>query len=451
MTAESMQREIARVWKTEAAQLIGGLVRLVRDVALAEELAQDALVAALEQWPASGMPSNPGAWLTITARNRALTALRRATVAHQAGEALAHQVEQEAEPHTAIEAAMDDDVGDDVLRLIFIACHPVLSKEARVALTLRMVGGLTTEEIARAFLVSETTIAQRIVRAKRTLGAAGAAFELPRGDELSPRLSSVLEVVYLIFNEGYAASGGPDLLRTDLSDEALRLGRWLARLAVTEPEVHGLAALMCLHASRAPTRTDASGEPVLLTEQDRSRWDAGLIAEGLAALARAEQLSPRHEATRRMQSGPDLQSRSSVSSRSQELAAAPGAYQLQAAIAACHARAATADATDWARIAALYGALAQHSPSPVIELNRAMAISRAHGPAAGLTLLDALRDEPALARYHLLPSARADLLERLGRLEEARAEFVRAASLAANDRQRERLEARAAACESRSS
>lgn len=420
MTAESMQREIARVWKDEAAQIIAGLVRLVRDVALAEELAQDALVAALEQWPVAGMPDNPGAWLTITARNRALTSLRRAAVAHQAGESLAHQVEHEVEPHPAIEAAMDDDVGDDVLRLIFIACHPVLAKEARVALTLRMVGGLTTEEIARAFLATEATVAQRIVRAKRALGAAGAAFELPRGDELGPRLSSVLEVVYLIFNEGYAASGGPDLLRAELSDEALRLGRRLVVVAAAEPEVHGLAALMCLHASRARARADAAGEPVLLTEQDRSQWDTGLIAEGLAALARAEQL-----------------------------ATAPGAYQLQAAIAACHARAATADATDWARIAALYGALAHHSPSPVIELNRAVAISRADGPAAGLTLLDALRDEPALARYHLLPSARADLLERLGRFEEARSEFLRAASLAANDRQRERLEARAAACASR--
>jgi RNA polymerase sigma factor (sigma-70 family) len=417
MTAEAMQHAIAQVWKAEAARIIGGLVRIVRDVALAEELAQDALVAALEQWPVSGMPNQPGAWLTTTAKNRALTSLRRAKLAQRTSDVLGHEAPLEAEPHTVIEAAMDDEVRDDVLRLIFIACHPVLSKEARVALTLRMVGGLTTEEIARAFLATEATIAQRIVRAKRALGAAGAAFELPRGDELGPRLASVLEVVYLIFNEGYSATAGPELLRTDLTDEALRLGRRLAALAPDEPEVHGLSALIHLQASRARARTDAAGEPVLLPEQDRSRWDAELIAHGLAALAAAERL-----------------------------AAEPGAYQLQAAIAACHARAATADDTDWARIAALYGELARRAPSPVVELNRAVAVSRAEGPAAGLALLDALGAEPALARYHFLPSARADLLERLGRFDEARAEFLRAAALAANARQRERLEARAAAC-----
>jgi RNA polymerase sigma factor (sigma-70 family) len=414
--AEALQQTIARVWKAEAARIICGLVRIVRDVGLAEELAQDALVAALEQWPVSGMPNNPGAWLTTTAKHRALNSLRRQKLADRTGETLAREAEPDAAPQV-IEAVMDDEVGDDVLRLVFIACHPVLSKEARVALTLRMVGGLTTEEIARAFLTSEPTIAQRIVRAKRTLGAAGAEFELPRGAELSPRLQSVLEVVYLIFNEGYAASGGPDLLRLDLCDEALRLGRRLAALAPDEAEVHGLSALMHLQASRSRTRVDATGEPVLLTEQDRSRWDRALITHGLAALARAEQLADH-----------------------------AGAYQLQAAIAACHARAATADDTDWARIAALYGELAALVPSPVIELNRAVAVSRADGPAAGLALLDELADEPALERYHLLPSARADLLERLGRFDEARAEFARAAALASNARQRERLEARAAAC-----
>ncbi|HSR99426.1 MAG TPA: sigma-70 family RNA polymerase sigma factor [Kofleriaceae bacterium] len=424
MTAD-IPGAIARVWKDEAAKIIGGLVRIVRDVSLAEELAQDALVAALEQWPASGMPMNPAAWLTTTARNRALNALRRAKVAQRTSEATALEAAPD-EPHTAIEAAMDDDVGDDVLRLIFIACHPVLSKEARVALTLRMVGGLTTEEIARAFLSTEVTIAQRIVRAKRALGAAGVAFELPHGDELSPRLHSVLEVVYLIFNEGYAATGGQDLVRADLCDEALRLGRRLAGLAPDEPEVHGLSALMHLQASRAAARIDAAGEPVLLADQDRGQWDRALIAQGLAALGAAERLVDR-------------------------LTDEPGAYQLQAAIAACHARAASAVATDWERIAALYGELARRAPSPVIELNRAVAISRARGPAAGLKLLDVLEREPALARYHLLPSARADLLEQLGRFDEARAAFERAASLAGNARQRERLEARAAACARRAS
>jgi RNA polymerase sigma-70 factor (ECF subfamily) len=428
MMAEAMRHAIAQVWRAEAACIIGSLVRLVRDVSLAEELAQDALVAALEEWPRSGMPDHPGAWLTTTARNRALTQLRRTKLAQRTTDELGHGA-PEAAPGTeiaaktaaGIEAAMDDDVRDDVLRLIFIACHPVLSKEARVALTLRMVGGLTTEEIARAYLSTEATIAQRIVRAKRALGTAGVPFELPRGEELGPRLSSVLEVVYLIFNEGYTATAGPDLLRPDLSDEAIRLGRRLATLAPDEPEVHGLSALMQLHASRSRARTDAAGDPVLPTDQDRSRWDADLIAGGLAALARAEQL-----------------------------AAEPGVYQLQAAIAACHARAASVDDTDWERIAALYGELGQRAPSPVIELNRAVAISRAQGPAAGLAVLEALAAEPALARYHLLPSARADLLERLGRFDEARAEFERAAELAANARQRERLQARAARCGRRS-
>ncbi|MCE9572658.1 MAG: RNA polymerase subunit sigma-24 [Deltaproteobacteria bacterium] len=409
---------IATIWKAEAARVIGGLTRLVRDLARAADLAQDALVQALEHWPVDGIPANPGAWLTTTAKNRGWNALKRAQLAARASEALGREMgDHEPSPAAAIEARMDDDLGDDVLRLVFIACHPILAREARVALTLRLIGGLTTDEIARAFLATEPAIAQRIVRAKRALGSAGVAFEVPQGAELGPRLASVLEVVYLIFNEGYAATAGDDLLRPALTDEAVRLGALLAALAPAEPEVHGLVALMALQASRAAARTDAAGEPVLLTAQDRSRWDRAAIARGLAALARADALTDD-----------------------------PGPYHLQAAIAACHARATSVAATDWARIAALYGQLAARAPSPVIDLNRAVAISRAEGPAAGLALLDALQAAPALSRYHLLPSARADLLEQLGRLDEAQAEFERAAELAGNARQRDRLRARAAAC-----
>ncbi len=407
---------VARVWKEEAARLIGGLARLVHDVSLAEELAQDALVIALEQWPRSGVPDNPGAWLMTTAKNRALNSMRRAKLSAQTGEALGHELETHvplAELEAAFEASMDSEVSDDVLRLLFTACHPLLSQEARVSLTLRMVGGLTTAEIARAFLATEPAIAQRIVRAKRTLAEAQVPFEVPSGVELGPRLFSVLEVVYLIFNEGYSATAGEDLLRPALMGEALRLGKLLVVLAPAEPEVYALMALMQLQGSRANARTDAAGEAVLLADQDRSRWDHQAIASGLESLARATK---------------------------------PGAYRFQAEIASCHAVAPNANETNWARIASLYGELAALAPSPVIELNRAMAISRAEGPAVGLALLDALAAEPTLLRYHLLPSARADLLQRLGRLDEAAAEFERAASLAQNSRQRERLEARATAC-----
>jgi RNA polymerase sigma factor (sigma-70 family) len=427
MHAEPAQRALAAIWKDEGPRVIGYLVRILRDVSLAEELAHDALVAALEDWPRSGVPERPGAWLMTTAKHRALNSLRRAKLAARTSEALERDAHGDALASIEssvvideIEARMTDSVGDDVLRLIFAACHPVLSTEARVALTLRLIGGLTTDEIARAFLTSEPTIAQRIVRAKRALGDAGVPFEVPSGTELGPRLASVLEVVYLIFNEGYTATRGDDLMRPALAAEALRVGALLTRLAPDEPEVHGLAALMQLHASRAATRVDADGEPVLLVDQDRARWDAALIAGGLAALARAAALAA-HPAS------------------------PPGPYQLQAAIAACHAQAASIDATDWARIAALYGELARRTPSPVIELNRAMAISRADGPRAGLALLDKLRGDRTLASYHLLPAARADLLERLGRRAEARREFERAAELATNARQRTRLLARAAA------
>ncbi len=408
---------IARIWKDESARVVGVLVRIVRDLGVAEELAQDALVAALEEWPARGVPDRPGAWLVTTARRRAINALRRARMVDRKHEALGHELATHLSVDELEEAldTMKEELGDEALRLLFTACHPVLAQEARVALTLRLVGGLSTAEIARAFLAAEPTIAQRIVRAKRAIAEAKVPFEVPRGAELAPRLSSVLEVVYLIFNEGYAATAGDDLMRPALAAEALRLGALLAALAPEEPEAHGLSALMQLHASRAPARTDDGGEPILLLDQDRARWDAALIAGGLDALGRAEALGR-----------------------------APGPYQLQAAIAACHARAADPGATDWARIAGFYGELARIAPSPVIELNRAVAVSRAEGPAAGLALLDALAGERALAGYHLLPSARADLLERLGRLDEARAEFERAASLAGNARQRERLRARAA-------
>src|SRR5215470_10611639 len=421
MSIDLVRHTIGSVWKEEGPRVIGTLVRILRDVALAEELAHDALVAALEDWPRSGVPDRPGAWLMTTAKHRALNSLRRAKLASRTGEALGRDAEARPPFDDDIEARMTESVGDDVLRLIFTACHPVLSTDARVALTLRLIGGLTTEEIARAFLTVEPTIAQRIVRAKRSLAEAGVPFEVPSGAELAPRLASVLEVVYLIFNEGYTAATGDDLMRPALTAEAIRIGELLAALAPDEPEVHGLSALMLLHASRTATRVDADGEPVLLVDQDRARWDRALIARGLAALARAEALT-----------------------------AAPGRYQLQAAIAACHTRAASVDTTDWAAIAALYGELARLTPSPVIELNRAMAVSRAQGAKAGLALLDKLRREPSLARYHLLPAARADLLERLGRRAEACREFKRAAELASNARQRARLLARAAACETTS-
>ena len=410
-------RAIHAVWSIESARVIASLARIVRDVGLAEELAQDALVAALEQWPSGGIPDNPAAWLTATAKHRALNTLRRGKMLARKHDELGYQLETQAEPQKLIEqleAQLDDDVGDDLLRLIFTSCHPILSTEARVALTLRLLGGLTTDEIARAFLVPEPTIAQRIVRAKRTLAERQVPFEVPRGQELGTRLASVLEVVYLIFNEGYSATAGDDCMRPALSEEALRLGRVLAGLAPDEPEVHGLLALMELNASRAAARTNDAGEPVLLLEQDRGRWDQMAITRGLSALADAERLGQ-----------------------------APGPYVLQAGLVACHARARTPEATDWPRIAALYGQLAAIVKSPVVELNRAVAVSMAEGPAAGLALADALLGEPALQRYHLLPAARAELLEKLGRFDEAKTEFERAALLTQNARQREQLLRRA--------
>jgi len=418
VTASATHRAIDAVWRIESARLIAGLARAVRDVGLAEDLAQDALVAALERWPESGVPDNPGAWLMAVAKRRAVDLLRRSTLADRKHEQLGRELEADRErAERDLDAALDDPVGDDLLRLMFTACHPVLSTEARVALTLRLLGGLTTEEIARAFLVPAATVAQRIVRAKRTLAAARVPFEVPGGAELAARLSSVLEVVYLIFNEGYAATAGDDWTRPALCEEALRLGRVLAELAPREPEVHGLVALMEIQASRLRARTGASGEPVLLLDQDRARWDQLLIRRGLAALARAEALG-----------------------------GALGPYALQAAIAACHARARTPDETDWARIAALYDALAELAPSPVVEVNRAVAVAMAFGPAAGLELADALISEPSLRAYHLLPAVRGDLLARLGRSGEARDEFERAASLTRNAREREVLRRRAAAC-----
>ncbi|MFT3926984.1 MAG: sigma-70 family RNA polymerase sigma factor [Myxococcales bacterium] len=423
MSDPEIERVISQVWKHESARVIAALARLLRNVHLAEEFAQDALVAALEQWPAVGLPDRPGAWLMTTAKNRALNAIRHRGVVEDKLDAVGHAFEAELSleaVEAALEAGMDQDIADDVLRLVFAACHPVLARETQVALTLRMLGGLSTDEIARAFLVSESTIAQRIVRGKRALAEANVPFEVPRGAELGERLSAVLEVVYLIFNEGYLASAGDDVMRPALCHEALRLGQLLSELAPNEPEVLGLQALMELTASRAEARTDEHGEPILLLEQDRLRWDASNIQRGLAALAHAESLGQR-----------------------------PGPYQLQAALAACHARAPSADATDWRSIAELYSELAQRQPSPVVELNRAIAISRADGPLAGLSLLDALAALPAMARYHLLPSARADMLERLGRFREARAEFERAAELTDNARQRERLRRRAQLCESK--
>jgi RNA polymerase sigma-70 factor (ECF subfamily) len=413
--ATDAHRAINAIYRIESPRLIAGLARMVRDVGLAEELAQDALVAALERWPQSGVPDNPGAWLMATAKHRAVDLLRRGKRLERKHEELGREVEQEVSPD--LDAALDDDVGDDLLRLVFTSCHPALSLEARVALTLRLLGGLTTGEIARAFLVPEPTIAQRIVRAKRTLADARVPFEVPRGAELAARLSSVLQVIYLVFNEGYSATAGDDWVRPALCEDALRLGRILAGLAPEEPEVHGLVALMEIQASRLRARTAPSGEPVLLLDQNRALWDRVLIGRGLAALDRAE-----------------------------ELDGGRGPYALQAAIAACHARARTAEETDWARIVELYRELAQVAPSPVVELNRAVAVAMASGPAAGLELVDALLPEPSLAGYHLLPSVRGDLLAKLGRLQEAGKEFQRAASLTKNAPERNLLLERAAAC-----
>jgi RNA polymerase sigma factor (sigma-70 family) len=414
VTATETQRAIETVWKMESAKVIAGLARIVRDVGVAEDLAQDALVSALEQWPSSGIPRNPAAWLMAAAKHRAIDHFRRHKMLERKHQELGYELETQQGTVPDLDAVLDDDVGDDMLRLIFTACHPVLSTEARVALTLRLLGGLTTGEIARAFLVSEPTIAQRIVRAKRTLADAKVPFEVPRGADLAGRLSSVLEVIYLIFNEGYAATAGDDWMRPGLCEDALRLGRILAELAPEEPEAHGLVGLMEIQASRAAARTRTSGEPILLLDQDRGRWDQLLIRRGLAALERAGRLG-----------------------------AARGPYVLQAEIAACHARARTAGETDWARIVALYGELARLMPSPVVELNRAVAVSMASGPAAALDLVDALASEPVLKHYHLLPSVRGDLLVKLGRLDEARPEFERAASLTKNARERELLLARA--------
>ena len=417
MTTTDAHRAVEAVWRIESAKLIAGLARVVRDVGLAEELAQDALVAALERWPESGVPDNPGAWLMATAKHRAIDMLRSRAMHERKHEQIGRELEALERAAPDFDSALDDEVGDDLLRLVFTACHPVLSTEARVALTLRLLGGLTTEEIARAFLVPEPTVAQRIVRAKRTLAEARVPFEVPRGEELAARLSSVLEVVYLIFNEGYAATAGEEWVRPALCEEALRLGRILAELAPRESEVHGLVALMEIQASRLRARVGPAGEPVLLLEQNRAQWDWLLIRRGLDALARAESLG-----------------------------GAPGPYALQAAIAACHARARTAEQTDWPRIAALYDALASLAPSPVVELNRAVAVSMAFGPAAGLALVDDLIDEPSLKSYHLLPGVRGDLLAKLGRFDEARAEFERAAGLTRNARERELLLSRASAC-----
>ena len=414
--ATDTHRAIDAVWRIESPRLIAGLTRLVRDVGVAEELAQDALVAALEQWPAEGVPKNPGAWLMTTAKRRAIDQIRRNETFKRKVEEVGRDLET-ATPDIGTVVAEDDGIGDDLLRLVFVSCHPVLSTEARAALTLRLLGGLTTDEIARAFLVPESTVAQRIVRAKKTLSKAKVPFEVPQGDELAARLSSVLEVVYLIFNEGYSATAGDDWMRPALCEDALRLGRILARLAPREPEVHGLVSLMEIQASRAGARTGPDGAPILLADQNRSRWDQLLIRRGLAALERAEALPGK-----------------------------PGPYLLQASIAACHARARSMEQTDWVRISSLYELLAQVSPSPIVELNRAVALSMAYGPAEGLELLDQLLEFPELRGYHLLPSVRGDFLFRLNRFDEAKVEFERAASLTRNVRERKLLEERVAAC-----
>lgn len=408
-------RTIDAVWRIESPRLIAALARMLKDVGQAEELAQDALVAALERWPRDGVPDNPGAWLMATAKRRAIDVLRQRTLHGRKHADIARELEETQLANGLDFEALDDPVGDDLLRLVFVACHPVLSTEAQVALTLRLLGGLTTDEIARAFLVPEPTIAQRIVRAKRTLAEKDVPYEVPRGEELHARLASVLAVVYLIFNEGYSATAGDDLMRPALCEDALRLGRMLAALAPAEPEVHGLLALMEIQASRAKARVDAQGEPVLLLDQNRARWDRLLIGRGLAALAIAERLG-----------------------------GADGPYALQAAIAACHARALRAQDTNWAAIAALYARLAERHPSPIVDLNRAVAVSMADGPHAALALVDALADEPALRHYHLLPSVRGDLLHKLGRGEEARDEFEKAAGMTRNVRERELLLRRAA-------
>jgi RNA polymerase sigma factor (sigma-70 family) len=422
VTSTATHRTIDAVWRIESARIIAGLTRIVRDVGLAEELAQDALVAALQQWPESGIPDNPGAWLMATAKHRAIDLFRRNKLLERKHEELGRDLTQQEKSVPDFDSALDDNFGDDMLRLVFISCHPVLPTEARVALTLRLLGGLTTDEIARAFLVPEPTIAQRIVRAKRTLSSANVPFEVPRGKELADRLSSVLEVIYLVFNEGYSATSGGDWMRPALCEDALRLGRIVAELAAQEPEVHGLVALMEIQASRAHARVNESGEPILLLEQNRAQWDQLLIRRGLAALNRAERLG-----------------------------GADGPYALQAAIAACHARARTPDETDWPRIVSLYEALAQLMPSPIVELNRAVAVAMASGPAAGLELVDALSSEPSLQNYHLLPSVRGDFLKKLSRFAEAQAEFERAASLTRNARERELLLDRARECAESSS
>jgi RNA polymerase sigma factor (sigma-70 family) len=420
-TTQQIHRTVEGVWRIESVRIIGGLARILRDVGLAEEFAQDAFVAALEQWPEQGVPDRPGAWLTAIAKHRAIDWIRRRSLHERKQDALTRETEgllQDAAANLETSTAFDDPIGDDLLRLIFIACHPLLSREARAALTLRMLGGLTTQEIARAFLVPEPTIAQRIVRAKRTLAEAHIPFEVPVASELASRTESVLEVIYLIFNEGYAATAGDDWMRPSLCEEALRLGRILAELAVDDSEVHGLVALMEIQASRLRARVGPGGEPVLLLDQDRSRWDLLLIRRGLVALSRAETLG---------NAGDGL-----------------GPYAVQAAIAACHARAREPDETDWPRIVALYDALARLTPSPIVELNRAVAVAMAFGPVAGLELVDELTSNRSLAAYHLLPSVRGDLLAKLGRFDEARAEFARAATLANNARERELLLQRAA-------
>jgi RNA polymerase sigma factor (sigma-70 family) len=418
MTTTDTHRAIDAVWRIESPRLIAGLARIVRDVGAAEDLAQDALVAALEQWPESGVPDKPGAWLMAAAKHRAIDLIRRNKRLERKHEEIGRQREsQQEEAATDLDAALDDDIGDDLLRLVFMACHPILSTESRVALTLRLLGGLTTDEIARAFLVPEPTVAQRIVRAKRTLAERQVPFEVPRGDDLAVRLSSVLEVIYLVFNEGYTATAGDDWMRPALCEEALRLGRIVAELMPREPEVHGLVALMEIQASRLRARVGPSGRPVLLPDQNRALWDQLLIRRGLAALDRAEKLG-----------------------------GARGPYALQAAIAACHARAPAPEQTDWAHIARLYGELARLTPSPIVELNRAVAVAMAFGPQAGLELVDALAGEPSLQGYHLLPTVRGDFLFKLGRFAEARPEFERAAALTRNARERELLLGRARAC-----